>query len=241
MTSRRRSLGVASAVLALAALTGCDGSDAGDSGKGSSFAGTAPDAMVETAMSAMEDLSAVHLTGTLTNQGQAADVDLALSDDGSCDGTFTIDDGVAEIRAVDGKAWFRPDADIWKTFAGENATQVMDFVGNKWVVLEQAQFLEMCDFRSIMDSLISSPEDGRKYSEDGSEEINGEETIRIKSEGTAGTTFGYVQAEEPHYLVRTERSGGEAPATVTFSDFDEAADVEAPAADEIIDLADFTS
>lgn len=231
---------VCSVAATLALLSACDGSS-GSGGADSSFDGTAPADMVAAARSAMDDLRAVHMTGTLSNQGNAADVDLSLSDDGSCDGTFTIDGGVAEIRAVDGDAWFRPDAKVWETFAGEGAEQVIDFVGDKWVVLEEAQFLEMCDFRSIMESLISSPEDGRTYSKDGSEEIDGEDTFRIKSDGSAGTTYGYVQAEEPHYLVRTERRGGEAPATMTFSDFDVVPDVEAPAEDEIIDLADFTS
>lgn len=230
---------VASSVAALVLLSGCGGS--GEDDAASSYGDTAPADMVASAKSAMEDLHAVHLTGTLSNQGQSADVDLALADDGSCDGTFTINGGVAEIRAVDGAAWFRPDADVWTSFAGEGASQIIDFVGDKWVVLEQEQFREMCDFRSIMDSLISSPEKGRTYSHDGSKEINGEDTFRIKSESSAGTTYGYVRADEPHYLVRTEVSGDEDPATLTFSDFDVVPDVEAPAESDVVDLSDLTS
>lgn len=192
--------------------------------------------MVDAAKSAMEDVRAVHLTGTLTNQGLTADVDLALADSGACEGTFTIDGGVAEIRAVDGDAWFRPDAGIWKTFAGDNADQVIDFVGDKWVVLEEAQFLEMCDFRSIMSSLISCPEKGREYADGGSKKINGEDTYRVRSTGAGGTTYGYVQADDPHYLVRTERTGGESPATTTLSDFDHVPEVAAPAEADVIDL-----
>lgn len=197
--------------------------------------------MIETATSAMEDLRAVHLTGTLTNQGTSADVDLALADDGSCGGTFTIDGGEAEIRAVDGKAWFRPDASVWESFAGASAAQVMDFVGDKWVVLKEAQFLEMCDFRSIMDSLISSPTADRDLSASGSEEIDGEKAYRIKSEDADDTSYGYVRAESPHYLVRTERQGGATPATVTFSDFDVVPEIEAPAESDVVDLSDFAS
>jgi hypothetical protein len=235
------------ALAAVALLSGCGGPSDGGSPDGSGagaddgFAGLPAAEKVATAKAAMEDLRALHIEGTISNGGDAADVDLSMDADGRCSGTFTIGEGVAEIRAVDGAAWFRPDDGIWAQFAGASADQVSDFVDGRWVVLEDAQFMEMCDFDSIMDSLLSSPEAGREYSDAGTETIDGERAFRIESAGPAGTSLGYVQAAAPHYLLRTQRDGGEAPATMTFSAFDDDVDVEAPAADEVVDLGDLAS
>jgi hypothetical protein len=241
--TRGAGVGPVAALVALA-LAGCGGQSddrsSGSTGDGG-FADLPAAEKVTTAKDAMADLRALHIEGTISNGSDAADVDLSMDADGGCSGTFTIEDGVAEIRAVDGSAWFRPDDAIWARFAGASADQVSDFVDGRWVVLDDAEIMEMCDFDSIMDSLLSSPEDGREYAADGTETIDGEQAYRIESSGPAGTSFGYVQVEAPHYLLRTERDGGEAPATMTFSAFDEDVEVEAPVEDDVIDLDTFMS
>lgn len=236
----------AAVVALLAALvSGCDDAPT-DEKTTTSFAAIAPADQVEAARTAMADLTAVHLTGTITTDGRPLDVDLALGDDGSCTGTLGVAGGVAEVRAAEGGAWFRPDATLWSSIvdadtddAGE---RIAEAVGERWVVLEDDDLRALCDFRSIMSSLVSPPGDGRVYSSAGTEEVDGAPVLRIRSDdgnqgrgaGGGGTTYGYIRADAPHYLVRTERPGGEAPATMTFSDFDVAPDVAAPAADDVV-------
>lgn len=222
----------ATTALLAALMSGC-GTD--DEPAPPSFAGKAPADQVEAARDAMADLRAVHLTGTLTNDGRPLDVDLALADDGGCTGTLGVDGGTAEVRTAEGGAWFRPDATIWDAIADGAGERIAEAVGERWVVLEDDDLRALCDFRSIMDSLISRPEDGRRYRSDGTEEVDGARTLRIRSEGVGGTSYGYVREDAPHYLVRTERRGGEAPATMTFSDFDVVPDVTAPDPDEVVD------
>jgi hypothetical protein len=45
-----------------------------------------------------------------------------------------------------------------------------------------------------------------------------------------------VLTDDPHYLVKVERSGGESTGQIEFGDFDEEFEVEAPAEDEVVDL-----
>ncbi|MFJ9314313.1 hypothetical protein ACIRN4_09000 [Pimelobacter simplex] len=241
---------LAATIALLAALLGGCGTD--DEPAPPSFAGKAPADQVAAARTAMADLHAVHLTGTLTNAGRPLDLDLALADDGSCAGTLGVDGGVAEVRATEDGAWFRPNATLWSsivdadpdadTDADAAGEQIAEAVGERWVVLEDDDLRALCDFRSIMSSLISAPEDGRVYTSAGTEEVDGAPTLRIRSDdgnqgrgaGGGGTTYGYIRTDAPHYLVRTERPGGEAPATMTFSDFDVVPDVVTPAADDVV-------
>jgi hypothetical protein len=230
--------GSAAVLGGLILLTACNGGGSDDAG--AEFAGLSASAKVTAAKDAMRDLHSIHIAGTLSNEGQEVEVDLHMSADGRCAGTFAFSGGVAEVRAVDDGAWMRPDAAIWEDFSEGSADQVTDFVGDKWVVLDDPQLEQMCDFRSVMGSLSDSEPD-RKYIADGTTEIDGVKTFRIMSSGSAGTTYGYVQADSPHYLTRTERREGEAPATMTFSDFDADVDVDVPDADDIIDLDQFSS
>lgn len=225
----------------LLALTACSAGSSDESAdEDTSFADSSAKSKVEAAKKAMSDLRSIHMTGTLSNDGQQAEVDLRLSDEGQCVGTYAFSGGVAEVRSNEEGAWMRPDAAIWKAFSGSTADQVTDFVGDKWVVLEAPQLEQMCDFESVMGSLLSGAEADREYSADGSEDIDGVKSFRIKSSGSSGTSYGYVQAEAPHYLTRTEREG-EAPASMTFSDFDEVVEVDAPDADDIVDLDQYAS
>jgi hypothetical protein len=46
----------------------------------------------------------------------------------------------------------------------------------------------------------------------------------------------WVATEDPHHILEMEVDQGDEPGTITFSEFDEELDVQAPAEDEVIDL-----
>ena len=46
----------------------------------------------------------------------------------------------------------------------------------------------------------------------------------------------WIATEGKHYILKLEVTDGEEPGTITFSEFNEDVDVEAPAEDEVIDL-----
>ena len=51
-----------------------------------------------------------------------------------------------------------------------------------------------------------------------------------------GASTGYVLTDDPHYLVKIEKTDGDDTGNVVFSEFDEDFDVAIPSEDEIIDL-----
>ena len=73
----------------------------------------------------------------------------------------------------------------------------------------------------------------RKYVTD----VDGTEAVAVVSTDEDGeSSTGYIAVEEPHHLLLIERTEGDEQGSVTFTDFDEPVEVEAPADDETVDL-----
>ena len=52
--------------------------------------------------------------------------------------------------------------------------------------------------------------------------------VKVENTDDKGTSTGYVLVDGPHYLLKIERTEGDDPGKVEFSEFDEEFDVEAP-------------
>ncbi len=215
---------------ALAVLTACGGRD---------FADESADTILKASTDDMGDLTAVKVSGDLTTGGQAISIDLQLSSDGSCTGSLGIGDGTAELLGVDGTTWMRPDEAFWRSSAGARADDVIAVVGAKWVVVpdDEDSINQFCDVDDLLDRLLKSDDDGSTYTKGGTDTLAGDDVVKIDTEDPEdGTSTGYVLVDDPHYLVKIEKTEGDGTGTVTFSAFDEEFDVTAPGADEVIDL-----
>ena len=100
-----------------------------------------------------------------------------------------------------------------------------------------SNFSQFCDLDAFFDNLFKSDESSSKYETTGTEELDGEEVVKVEQSDDDGTSIGYVLIEGDHYLLKLERTEGDEPGRLEFSDFDEEFDVTAPADDEIIDLS----
>lgn len=217
------------------AITGCSGSD--DNG----FSDESAEKIVASAKSDMGDLTAVKVSGTITTAGKATTLDLQVGTEGNCTGTIGVDDGSAELLGVDGTTWMKPDETFWRTSAGESADQIISLVGDKWVVLpsDDDSFDQFCDVTALLDNLLKddTEEDKSTYTNTGTEKIDGQDVVAVDNEDPdTGTSTGYVLVDDPHYLVKIEKTDGDDTGSVTFSAFDEEFEVTAPSDDEVVDL-----
>ncbi len=229
---------IAMAVVGLGAatlLTACGGGD------GDGFADKSADEIVKTAKSKMGKLQSVKVSGSVTSDGEALEIDLQASSEGDCTGTLGIAGGSTELLGVGGSMWMRPDEAFWRSSAGDNADAVITAVGDKWVVLPESDdsFQTFCDVNELLDQLLNEDgSDNSTYSKAGTEDVDGDKTVKIDNEDPEdGTSTGYVLVDEPHYLVKIEKTEGADTGEVTFSAFDEDFEVEAPADDEVVDLS----
>ncbi|CAI9401596.1 hypothetical protein [Nocardioides sp. T2.26MG-1] len=221
--------GLGAAVL----MTACGGGDG--------FADKPADEIVKASKADMGDLKAVKVSGSVTSDGQQIDIDLQASSGGDCTGTIGIAGGSTELLGVDGSTWMKPDEAFWRATAGETADQVIATVGDKWVVIpaEDDSFNSFCDVDELLDQMLKDDKtDGSKYTVKGTEDVDGDETVAVDNEDPEdGTSTGYVLVDDPHYLVKIEKTDGKDTGSVTFSEFDEEFEVEAPGDDEVIDFA----
>jgi hypothetical protein len=220
---------VAFALVGLA--TGCGG------GGGDDFAKEAPADIAEAAKTDMKALDSVRYSGDIASGGDSITLDVQATSAGECTGTLGLGDGKAELLAKDGETWFRPDEAFWRQQAPDQADAIIAAVGDKWVVDSNQEFAQFCDLDQFFDQVFASEDDDAKYKTVGTDQLDGQEVVKVDKTSAKGASTGYVVVDDPHYLLKVERTEGDEPGKIEFSDFDEEFEVEVPADDEVIDLS----
>jgi hypothetical protein len=222
---------VAAALFLLALAAGCGGKDAGDS----AFAKQSGDKIAEAAKADMKSLDQVRFAGEISSDGQNITLDVQADSSGDCTGSIGIGDGKAEILAKDGTNWFKPDEAFWRANAGDSADAIIQAVGDKWVLDTDSNFSQFCDLDAFFDNLFKNDESSGPYKTKGTDEIDGQDVVKVEQTDDQGTATGYVLIEGKHYLVKIERTEGD-EGHIEFSDFNKDFDVTAPADEDVVDL-----
>lgn len=245
----RPRLAVGAVVAALALLAGCGGDSDGDSEpnadessasaseEGDGFTDLSGKEISDMAKADMLELEALRYSGELVSSGSPLGLDVQASSDGSCTGSLNLNGGVVELLAAEGGAWYRPDEAFWRANAGPEADKVIDAVGDKWVVDTAGDFSQFCDLNAFLTSIFEDDGSESTYEVEGTEELDGQEVVKVVNTDIDGSATGYILVEGEHYLVKIERVEGENPGELNFSDFNADVTAEAPGADEQIDLS----
>lgn len=220
------------------------GSDATDdksteSSQSANYEDTPIDQIGEDVEKAMDALETVHLAGNIIDdEGQKILMDVTVSRGGDCEGSMQIEGvGSMEILGVEGVSYFKADEAFWKSQGGEQATAILDVIGDKWTTdsTDPEGFAELCDLDELLSDLNSDDVAGDDSKVTGTQEVSGKEAVTISfssDDGNQGTA--YVAAEDPHYFLRFDVPEEGA---MGFSRFDEPLDVQKPAPSEIFDLS----
>ena len=184
---------------------GCGGTD--DKGGGDSdFAKQSGHKIADAAKADMKELDQVKFSGEITSEGDNITLDVQASSAGDCTGSIGIGGGTAEILAKDGTNWFKPDEAFWRANAGDQADAIIAAVGDKWVLDTDANFAQFCDLDAFFDNLFKDEEGDGKYKTTGTDEIDGQEVVKVEQTDDKGTAAGYVLIEGNHYLLKLERT-----------------------------------
>ncbi|MER7609805.1 hypothetical protein [Nocardioides sp. NPDC127503] len=234
----RRQLTVTLSLAALlGGLTACGGT--ASSGKDKSYADESPKKILADAKASMSSLKSVHISGSGLDDGNEMNIDMTVSTTGDCTGTIGTPDGEMTLLVVGGKGWFKADRAFWEANAGGDADAVLAMVGKKWVAGgdDIGDLAELCDWDELSDEflelLVPSTIEGLtiKKSKD---QVDGQPVIKLEDRSSEQGTI-YVQAEEPHYVVKVSNTGKDA-ADVIFSGFDEPTEIVAPKPRQQIDF-----
>lgn len=251
-----RTTALLGAALAAALLTGCSDGDPGDGSEvgqepttstsgepteagGDDFLDQEPAEIVAAAQDAMAGLQSVRMAGGMTNDGQRLDLDVAMSKDGSCSGSITVDGGTFSVIGVGGEMWFQADEAFWTANAGDQAATIIDLIDGRWVVVppDDDSFAEFCNLEEFLGEVVSDDGDDDVYELGEVTDVDGVEAVGVvNTTEDGGPSTGYVQVEGEHYLLRMVREEGDEPGDISFSAFDEPVVASAPAPEDTVDL-----
>ena len=200
-------------------LTAC-GSDSPLEGKtGEEVAAAAADAL--------EKAGAVHIAGSMTQDGEEMELDLQLQGDDAA-GTLTFGGTEVEIISVGGEQFLRAPVEFW---AGSGMPEeALGMFDGTWVLMPADAAAEFEDFSlaGFADELRDP--DGEIEEETRAEELDGEPVRIVEQED--GSTLTVADDDPAYPLELTGEDGSEG--TVTFSKHGEKEDISAP--EDALDL-----
>jgi hypothetical protein len=237
MTSTRLRAVAALSLLVLAAGCGGGAGDDAKSGADSAFAKKSGNDIAAAAKADMKGLDSVKYSGEITSGGSDLDLDIQASSAGDCTGSVKIGEGTAEVLATGGENWFKPDEAFWRSQSPDQADAIIAAVGDKWIIDSDENFSQFCDLDAFFDNIFTDDDTGKDgdYKVTGTDTLDGQDVVKVEKSGTDGNATGYVLIDGKHYLLKLEKTEGDEPGKLEFSEFDEDVTVQAPAADDIVD------
>jgi hypothetical protein len=235
----RTASAVAVAAVAAVAVSACGSSSGGSTSTsgsgGSGGSGGAPsngvtsksaDQILSTAITAAEAAKSVHVAGVIKSGSQSIGLDLSIVQGKGASGT--ISEGSASFKLVDvgGNFYMQPDPAFLLKFAHSKAAA--DLFKGKWLKGSStdanfASFGELTSIKTLMGSLTQAH---GTLTKGATSTLGGQSVIALKS--SKGGTM-YVATTGQPYPLQVSKNGGGQSGKVTFSDYNKAFTITAPA------------
>lgn len=214
----------------------------------SDFAKQDPDAIVSAASSAMRDVTSMRMTGAVRSEGNQFFIDLTMSRDDRCTGTFRFGGSHVDIRRLGHRVWLKGESGAYNRLSNRPLTpSALRRLSTAWLLVEDDKaLLSACDLESFLDSFEvvdfgASPDKGaaKERKSDVLDEVPatvGDETdlsgqTVVPVSGRPGGTHeetSWVLSDAPHYVVRVESTATRDGGALAMSEFNEQVEVEAP-------------
>ncbi|PJE96173.1 hypothetical protein CUT44_20560 [Streptomyces carminius] len=193
---------------------------------------------------AMEGLTSLRMDGRLTVDGEVMELDLALTEDGGCSGSVTVDGGTAEVVRTQKRMYMKGNERFWES-QSDGAPEdgaVVELLKDRWVKVPpeeaDAEFGAICDLDRMLDSLDDPGADS--VTKGALTEIDGRPAIPLVERRDGETTTGYVADDDAEpYLLRVESEDGDEPGVIDLTGHNEEVEITEPPASEVIDPEDF--
>ncbi len=218
----------------LPVLAGCGDGDVPETPEGEEAYAqyhSAPRIMAD-GFEAMLALDSLHVTSEVTDETGTTLMDLSLRSDGDCLGRLQLPGWTepADFLVAGGRDYVRGSAEFW---ASSDQSDAANRYAGRWVTT--GDLASYCDFARRM-SPFTRPIDEELTSKDGVGEIDGAEVVKVSTPFPTGRLRAWVAVAEPHYVLRLVLSGGRDTGELELSAFDEAVEVEAPPASEVVEF-----
>jgi hypothetical protein len=237
-TTARLVCAVLGTLLGLGAV-GCGGAPERAPGSRSSEKPSARQLLQE-AVAATQGAHSMRIAGRapLDEDGQLAEIDLSLDEDGNCAGTFGIDRGTAEIIATDGASYLRGDRAFWKAVAGDQAEGILRFLRGRWAKAEGEDAEELaavCDLDEMLGGFDTDEVASADVSQEQLTAVGGVPAVRLVSEEDDGLYDVWIATRGTPYLLQVVGPHG---VLLEFTEYDEPVHAVPPDPQDVAEMTD---
>jgi hypothetical protein len=240
VSTRRAASAVAVAAVAAIAVSACGSSSGGSSstsGPASNGITSKPaDQIFDTAITAAKAAKSLHVSGAIKSGAQSVGLDLSIVAGKGASGTISEGTASFKLVSIGGSDYILPDqAFLLKAAHNQAAAQLLK---GKWLKGSStngdfASFGQLTSIKSLMGSLTSAH---GTLTKGATSTLDGHSVLALKS--SKGGTM-YVATTGKPYPLEVIKSSGSQTGKVTFSDYDKAFTITAPA--NSINIAQLTS
>ncbi|MEV5795602.1 MULTISPECIES: hypothetical protein [unclassified Streptomyces] len=114
----------------------------------------------------------------------------------------------------------------------------MPKVAGKWVKMPAGddQLTGLCDKQGLLAALDEDKSERKGMSKDGSASVDGTSAVKLTKKSDGKTLTMYVASEGKPYILKVTTTGGSAPESTTFSDYNKPVKPEQPPTGDTVDL-----
>ncbi|WP_405779240.1 hypothetical protein [Streptomyces sp. NBC_00859] len=237
----RRTVTVAAlCALGAAGLTACSGGDGPSSSD--AFKGMSADKIADKGVAATKSADSLRVSGHMSGQGKVTDLDFAVDNSGTCTGRITAKDARADIVQAHKVIYLKGNGPYWQSAAkaqpGADADKTAKAFQGHWVKVpaQDSSVQNICNKQAFMAGMDQDKSERKNMTRQGTAEVDGQEAVVLRNKSGKGETNTlYVATHGKPYILKAVQSGGGAPSTVSFSDYNKRVKATAPPADEVVD------
>ncbi|MER5881424.1 hypothetical protein ABT119_36580 [Streptomyces sp. NPDC001910] len=218
-----------------AGLAACGGGDDG------AFKGKSADEVAAQAVKATRQAESMHLKGSAQQKsGDSLALDIAVDSEKNCEGTIKQQGATAQVRHKSATLYLKGDEKYWRSSLKQqgDADKIVPKVAGKWVKMPAGddQLTGLCDKQGLLAALDEDKSERKGMSKDGSASVDGTQAVKLTKKSGGKTLTMYVASEGKPYILKVTTTGGSAPESTTFSDYNKPVEPEQPPAGDTVDL-----
>ncbi|MEU6478123.1 hypothetical protein ABZ858_14755 [Streptomyces sp. NPDC047017] len=212
--------------------------------KGSSddrpFAGQSADQVASRAVSATRNASSLHMTGKVYANSRPLTVDFHVDNKKTCKGRMTSEQATADVIHADQATYIKGNEAFWQNTAkNSGGTQKeTQTLSRRWVKVPMgdAGTTGLCDKQGFLAEMDSDKSERQGMTKGETSTVDGHQAIALKKNKGGGETITmYVATEGKPYILKVDQSGGKAPSTMAFSDYEKPVSATPPPPGQVID------
>lgn len=218
-----------------AGLAACGGGD------DEALKGKSADEVAAQAVKATRQAESMHLKGSAQQKsGDSLTLDIAVDSEKNCEGTISQQGATAQVRHKSATLYLKGDEKYWRSSLKQqgDADKIVPKVAGKWVKMPAGddQLTGLCDKQGLLAALDEDKSERKGMSKDGSASVDGTSAVKLTKKSDGKTLTMYVASEGKPYILKVTTTGGSAPESTTFSDYNKPVKPEQPPTGDTVDL-----